>query len=157
MLLVIASKEYDLKTALSEPSLNDLYFLQSKTISPEFPRGISLPTLGRELKRFQNVENPMELLEDATSLMLLRAVIFLCRRWSGDRVTLEEANDFPIAQLAFVKEDGDEELIQSADPHSALTDSAQGDDTPPARPTNSKTSKRRSTNGSASSPTTGQE
>jgi hypothetical protein len=159
LLLVIQGKEFDVVETLSKPSLNDLFYLKVKTKSEEFPLGVSLKTLAAGLERMASFTNPMDFIDDAESLLSLRALIFLARRHAGERVTLDSANDVPLDEFSFVPEDGDEALFgASPDPQPALTDSAQGGahraDPPTEYPT---TSSETSPNGLASSPTTGPE
>lgn len=128
--------EYDVQETLENTSLNDLYYLKVKTKNEEFPKGVSMKTLGESLERFAEL-NEEEILEDAEALMTLRCLIFLCRRHGGEKVTLDGANTFPLQDFAFdVSGDEDDEEQQrleaiAADPSQAPGASAPAVDAHP--------------------------
>lgn len=114
MLLVIGDRKYDMHETLSKPSLNDLYYLKVKTRSEEFPAGVSLASLGREMERMSAVvdeHGPNGLLDDAEMLLALRALVFLCRKHAGENVTLDSANDFPLSEFSFEAEESDAVVV----------------------------------------------
>lgn len=107
MQLVIRGKRYDLKETLSKPSLNDLYYLKVKTVSEEFPGGVSLKTMVPIMEKMASFDDPSDIIDDAELLLNLRALVYLCRKHAGENVTLDTANDFPLDEFAFELEDSD--------------------------------------------------
>lgn len=104
--------EFDVKDTLEDVSLNDLYYLKTKTKNEEFPKGVSMKSLGESLERFAEIDEE-EILEDAEALMTLRSLIFLCRRHAGERVTLDSANAFPLQDFTFDVSDDEENEEQA--------------------------------------------
>lgn len=159
MQLVIQGKNYDLVETLSKPSLNDLYYLKIKTISEEFPKGVSLKSMVPVMQRMADFDDPTDLLDDPELLLNLRSLIFLCRKHAGEQVTLDSANNFPIDEFSFLQEESDNVVVNAAaNPPQALTDSDQGDAAhkTPVPTASRTTSKPTSPNGSPSSPASGQ-
>lgn len=158
MLLIISGTEYDVVETLSKPSLNDLFYLKVKTKTEDFPLGVSLKTMIPGMLRMADFTDPADFIDDAESLLNLRALVYLCRRHAGERVTLDSANDFPLDEFSFEMTDGDEAMFPApVDPPQALPVSGQGGahraaDPAPGSPT---TSKPTSASGSESSPTSG--
>jgi len=146
--------EYDIEETLKNASLNDLFYLKSKTRSDDFPLGVSMKSLGEGMQKWGDFKDPSDILDDLEALMNLRSLVFLCRRHTGEKVGLDDANNFPISDFKFEVEEGDE--VAAADPTQALPDSGQGAEPATATTSTSKTSKRRSTSGSRSSRTSGQ-
>jgi hypothetical protein len=131
MLIRIAEiGEYDMDAALRHPTLNDLFYLKVKTRSEEYPKGVGLKVLGEYLEKFTQLESPSDLLEDADSLLALRCLVFLCRRAAGERLTIDEANDFPLEAFEFVIEDSDQPILEAANPPVAPPTSEAGDELP---------------------------
>lgn len=128
MKLVIQGTAYDVTEAMSKPTLNDLFMLKVQTRTADRPKGLSLKVLGEGMKAIGEFTDPSEFLEDDLSLQCLRALIFLCRRAAGEKVNLEQANDFPLSELGFESDDTDEELLAKEGPTRALPDSGQGDE-----------------------------
>jgi hypothetical protein len=153
-LIIDGVGEYDIQTILEEASLNDLFYLKVKTKTEEFPAGVSMKTLGEGMKKWGEFEDPSDILDDAEALLNLRSLVYLARRHSGEKVSVDEANNFPLRAFRFEVEDGDE--VEPADPQKALPASGQGDAAPAKAATTSTTSRRRSTSGSRSSRTSGQ-
>lgn len=152
-LIIDGVGNYDIQTILEEASLNDLYYLKVKTKTEEFPAGVSFKSLGEGMKQWGKFEDPSDILNDVEALLNLRSLIFLARRHSGEKVSVDEANDFPLRAFRFEVEEGDE--VEQADPQKALPASGQGDAAPATAASTSKTSARRSTSGSRSSRTSG--
>lgn len=114
MQLVVQGRHYDLKETLSKPSLNDLYYLKVKTISAEFPKGVSLKTMVPVMEKMATFEDPTDIIDDAELLLNLRALVFLCRKHAGENVTLDTANDFPLDEFSFEMEDSDTVQLEAA-------------------------------------------
>lgn len=146
--------EYDIEETLKNASLNDLFYLKSKTRSDDFPLGVSMKSLGEGMQQWGKFDDPSDILDDLEALMNLRSLVFLCRRHAGEKLTLDEANEFPIEDFKFDVEEGDQ--VEAADPTKALPDSGRGAAPATGTTSTSKTSKRRSTSGSRSSRTSGQ-
>lgn len=136
MILRIAGAEYDLNEVLSRPSLNDLFYLKTKSKSPEYPNGISLVTLGEYLKKLGQITDPRQIVDDADVLIALKGVIYLCRRHAGERLTWDDAGELELAELDFVIEDSDELVLEKAheDPPQAPSDFEADDVDQPAGP-----------------------
>jgi hypothetical protein len=145
--------EYDIEETLKNASLNDLFYLKSKTRSEDFPLGVSMKSLGEGMQKWGKFKKPSDILDDLEALMNLRSLVFLCRRHAGEKLTLDEANEFPIEDFKFDVEEGDQ---LEAGPTKALPDSGRGAAPATGTTSTSKTSKRRSTSGSRSSRTSGQ-
>lgn len=108
MIFVIEGKEYDVEQGLSKVTLTTLFELKAK-------HGISAPDLqsmANYLQKF-NGKKPEELLADKFALRALMVVIWLARKHAGERVTLEEANNFAMDDF-FMKPS--EEDNDAADP-----------------------------------------
>lgn len=149
MLLRIQGKEYDATEALARPTLNDVFYMQMKSVSEVHPKGVSLKKLGGILERMEDVDED-DFLEDAEIVLGLRCMIFLARRKAGEKITIDEANDFPLSELEIVMEDSD--AIAAEDPLQPPADSDPVDDRPAAGAKNSrKTSAPKSPSGSRSS------
>lgn len=117
MQLVIQGKRYDLIETLSKPSLNDLYYLKVKTKSEDFPAGVSLKSMVPVMLRMADIsDDPAAILDDPELLLNLRALVFLCRRHAGEKLTFDEANDFPIDEFSFEREESDALLLEEATP-----------------------------------------
>ena len=114
MKLGIDGKAYDLKGALSSPSLNDLHALLLST-------GVGVKTLKLRMQRVDDLPDFEDLFEDAELMVALKAVIWLARRKAGERLTIDEANDFGMDTFELIREEGDE--AKQEDPTTAPTDS----------------------------------
>ena len=135
MKLEIAGKQYDIAEGMQRADLYTLFELKSKY-------GIGIKSMLAAAQRFEEIEDRFAILEDEDLFRTFLAMIWLARRYAGEKLTLEEANSIPLDGLKFVAEEGDE----VADPHQALTVSAQGDERHVAVSTShgkSKTSKAR--------------
>lgn len=117
MQLIIEGRRYDLIESLSKPTLNDLYYLKVKTKSEEYPAGVSLKSMVPVMLRMAEIsDDPAAILDDPELLLNLRALVFLCRRHAGERLSFDEANDFPISEFSFESEDSDSLLLEGATP-----------------------------------------
>ncbi len=114
MLIHIGENTYSATDGIREASLNDLYYIKLKTRDEEHPTGVSLITLKAYLAEFQKVTTGAELVDNLDALMGLRCLVFIARRHAGEKVTLEEANDFQLSQLSFEREESDAELLEEA-------------------------------------------
>lgn len=134
MILRIAGAEYDLNDVLGRPSLNDLLYLKLKSRSTDYPKGMSIVTLGEYLKKLAAITDPRELVDDPDILLALKGVVYLCRRSAGEKVTWDEAGELQLSDLDFVVEESDELAMAEAqaDPQPAPSDSAAADAVPPA-------------------------
>lgn len=120
MKLVVGDKKYELEESLQKASLNDLYVLKVRS-------GMGIKSLKTNLEKMQSYEDPLEFLDDADNIMALQAMIWLCRRHSGENLSIEEANACPINEIGF---EADEEVPAPADPTVARTDSDPGVEVP---------------------------
>lgn len=106
----IGDKEYDAELGLRKASLLTLFELKSK-------HGIGLKSLAATAKKFEQIADPMDLLEDEESFQLFLVVIWLARKYAGEKLTLEEANsDFALDELVLVVEDEPEAEAAGPDP-----------------------------------------
>ena len=121
MRYVIQGREYA-AASIEEISLTDLLALTREL-------GWSVDELQNRLTSMADFETPEEALNDEESLLALGALIWLTRRRAGERLSFEEACDFPLSSLDVVLEDGDEAAIAAAaqpDPPSAVYVPAAG-------------------------------
>jgi hypothetical protein len=114
MLIQIGEQKYSITDGLAHPTLNDIFYLKVKTRSEEFPEGVSIPRLSQMLEVLQKAETGADIMDSVDGMMGLRAVIFLARRHAGEHISVEEANDVALADLHFIKEEGDDEIIREA-------------------------------------------
>jgi hypothetical protein len=117
--LILSGREYELEDALQRSTLADLYQLKLKT-------GIGMKTLKASLEAMGEFDNPEDFLDDERVLLAFNALIWLCRRRAGEKLTLEEANDVPISEVAFETDEPDVTPDEPADPTPARTDSVPG-------------------------------
>lgn len=120
MKLIVGDKKYELEDSLQKASLNDLYVLKVRS-------GMGIKSLKDNLERMQSYADPLEFLDEADNIMALQAMIWLCRRHSGENLTIEEANSCPINEIGF---ENDDEVPAAADPTVARTDSDPGEEVP---------------------------
>lgn len=120
MKFMIEDKEYNAEEGVSKVTLSTLYELKVKT-------GIGMKTLAEMVQRFDQITDPLDLLENKDSFKAFMIVIWLARRHAGERLSLEEASGFPLDTFRIVMEDDDEQPEQ-ADPK------AQPDSGPDAAP-----------------------
>lgn len=107
MKFLIEGREYDVERGLSKASLYTLFELKSKY-------GIGVKSMVSAAKKMENLADPMDLLDDEESFKTFLAIIWLARRYAGEKCTLEEANSMPLDSLQIVAEDGDEEAAPKA-------------------------------------------
>lgn len=116
----INGKTYDAELGLRKATLLTLFELKSR-------HGVGVKKLAETAKRFEKITDPMELLEDTDSFQLFLIVIWLARRYAGEKLTLEQANDdFALDELKLIVPDSEG---PAADPKGP-TDSAP-DGVPP--------------------------
>lgn len=120
MKLIVGDKKYPLEESLQKASLNDLYVLKVRS-------GMGIKSLKDNLERMQTYEDPLDFLDDADNIMALQAMIWLCRRRSGENLTIEEANACPLNEIGF---EADEEPAAVTDPTQARTASVPGAEDP---------------------------
>lgn len=112
--LVIGETKYPLDEAMARPTLNDLVALKVQT-------GMGMKSLKAGIDRFDALGGDIEAIsEDVAVLDTIRALVWLVRRVAGERLTFDEANDFPLDELSF---EGVEEAPDE-DPTTAPTDTA---------------------------------
>lgn len=119
MKLVLAGTEYSVNDSLQKATLSDLLQLKVKT-------GIGMKTLKDSLDLMSTLADPEDFLDDERILLALNALIWLCRRHAGERLTLDEANDVALEDVSFNTDDEDVAAVD-ADPTQAPTDSGAGD------------------------------
>ena len=112
---------YDAQAGVEKATLHQLYELKVK-------HGIGVKTLARMVQNMGKFEDPTDVLEDKDGMRALMIVIWLARQHAGEKLSLEEANSFPISDLEMV----DEEVPEAEYDPKAPTSSAP-DDAPPAR------------------------
>lgn len=110
MKIEIAGTEYPVD-ALGRLSLFDLLELKKQT-------GMNIDQMQAALTA--GAENPDDqassLLGSAEGLTALGALIWLTRRKAGESLTFEQACDFPLDEMSFIDEPGDEPETEPADP-----------------------------------------
>lgn len=108
MKLVIGSTQYDLEHAMQKASLNDLYDMTFQT-------GVGMSSLGSSLEGV-NTDDLDAVMDDPKVFQALRCLIFLARRYAGEKVSVAQANAFPFSDLSFLEDETDEETDVDADP-----------------------------------------
>lgn len=129
MKLEICGVEYDYQRAKDKAKLTDLADLKIAS-------GIGVRSINKALFRLGDlalIEDPKEqreaseaLSEEPDVLIAMQALVFLCRRHGGDKVTFDESA-VSYSDLRWVIEDGDLPKEEDADPTQA-----SGDQTPPS-------------------------
>jgi hypothetical protein len=95
----IGEKTYDVD-AINKASLTDILNLKKFT-------GLTLAKVQEGHARLQAYTNPEDALSDMDSLMALGAAIWLARWKAGDKLSFEEACDFPLDDLVILTDPGD--------------------------------------------------
>jgi hypothetical protein len=95
--------------AINKASLTDILNLKKFT-------GLTLAEVQEGHARLQSFTNPEDALSDTSALMALGAAIWLARWKGGDKLTFEEACDFPLDELVILPDPGDQPAEQDADP-----------------------------------------
>lgn len=107
----IGERSYDL-AGLDHAHLSDLIALKRET-------GLGVVAIQEGLAGLGS-----DVLTD-DGLVALGALVWLTRRRAGERLTLEQACDFPLDDLEFISEPDDPEVVELPDPtRSAPEDSA---------------------------------
>lgn len=101
MKLVLSGREYSINEALQKATLADLYRLKVDT-------GIGMKTLKTSLDAMSELADPEDFLDDERILRALNALVWLCRRRAGETLTVEQATDVPLSEVAFATDDEDE-------------------------------------------------
>lgn len=101
MKFLIEGREYDLKNGIAKATLYTLFELKSRY-------GIGMKSLVGSAKKMESLTDPMELLEDEASFKVFMALIWLARRYAGEKLTLEEANNVSLDDFTVEPEEGDE-------------------------------------------------
>lgn len=70
--------------------------------------GVDFDTLQQRLSDMETMSDPSDMLGSEEHLRAFGALIWLLRRKAGERLTFEEALDFPLSEMKFETEDGDE-------------------------------------------------
>lgn len=106
MKLVIQGTAYDMGEAIQKATISDLILLKRATKSKDYP-GVSVKTIMATLN--DAGEDGMDLLDSEAGLENLRGIIYLCRRRAGEKLSLEEAVNFPLTEMTFESDEDDEE------------------------------------------------
>lgn len=107
MKFTINGIEYDVEAGASKATLQTLYVMKTKY-------GIGVKQLVEMSRKFKTFENPLDILDDPDAFNAFRAMIWLARTHAGEKLTLDEACDFPLDQMVFTTPDDDE--AEEADP-----------------------------------------
>ncbi len=122
MLLRIDGKDYSITDALTHPSLYDLHALKLST-------GMGLQSLMKATDRIDEYKGDfMQAFEESDLLLAFMAIIWLARRCAGERLTMEEANSFPVDEIEMIEEDSDRagKAAEAAEDAADPTDPAKG-------------------------------
>lgn len=90
----IGDKHYDVEQGAAKATLQTLYVMKTKY-------GIGMKQLAEVSKKFKTYKNPMDLLDDPEAFNAFRAMIWLARTHAGEKLTFEEACDFPLDEMTF--------------------------------------------------------
>lgn len=123
MKFTIQGKEYDVEAGASKATLQTLYVMRTKY-------GIGVKALAEMGQKFATFANPLDILDDPEAFNAFRAMIWLARTHAGEKVTMEEACDFPLDEMVFQVED--EEIAAAADPKAPTASDPADDPEPPA-------------------------
>lgn len=119
MKLVIQGTEYPLGN-INEATLDDLMALRKQT-------GLGVKGLRQRLDAMSSIEDSEDVLDDPESLLAIGALVWLARRKAGESLSLEQACDFPLAELEFI-DDEPQQADGDVDPKSV--DGSSNDSTP---------------------------
>lgn len=153
MKIIISGREYA-AVPLNKASLSQLLALKKSS-------GLGLDVLKEAATRYEDIlrdesipqdEKGVALLSDEQGLLSLAAMVFLSRWAAGDRLSFEEAADFPLDELSMEQEPGDE-MPPAEDPLPARSGGSRAERRRPAGRTTSRssTSSARSVSASSSS------
>lgn len=109
MKLIIGDVEYPLAN-INEASLDDLMALRKET-------GLGIKALRQHLDAVSTLDSD-DVLDDPDALLAIGALVWLARRKAGERLTLEQACDFPLAQLQIVDDGEAVTEVDDVDPKS---------------------------------------
>lgn len=124
--IIIDGKKYPLAESMQRASLNDLYAMKLQT-------GIGMKTLRETLQRMKDYEDTAAFLEEAENMNAYRCMIWLCRRGAGEFLTVEEANDTPMAEILI---EADEEApVPEANPKAPADSDQDAEEAPAASST----------------------
>lgn len=101
MKLELNGKILDVENALARAELTTLFELKSK-------HGIGMKSLLKSLDKFSGLD-AMDMLEDTETFQTFLVLIWLARRYAGEKLSLEEAGAFPLTDLKWIEDDEDEE------------------------------------------------
>lgn len=101
MKFLIEGREYDLERGLSKASLYTLFELKSKY-------GIGIKSMALIAKRMDKMTDTIDMLDDEEAFKVFMAVVWLARRYAGEKLTLEEANGMALDSLQIVEDEGEE-------------------------------------------------
>lgn len=110
MKIKIGDSEYSM-TALDDFGMLDLLELKKQA-------DLTIEQLRERLDRLGEMsgDDSTAILSDTDLIVALGAVIWLMRRKAGETLTFDEAINFPLRELTFVAEDGDDEEAADAIP-----------------------------------------
>jgi hypothetical protein len=107
MKFTIEGREYDVEAGASKATLQTLYVMKTKY-------GIGVKQLVEMSRKFKTFKNPLDILDDPDAFNAFRAMIWLARVHAGEKITMDEACDFPLDQMVFTSPD--DEAEDEADP-----------------------------------------
>lgn len=106
MKIKIQTTEYEM-ASIGKATLFDIMEIKKAT-------GLTIAEVEQHLTEIgssNEEESADALLNNPEALVALGALIWLTRRRAGERLTLEEACDFPLDELEFINEEGDEPTV----------------------------------------------
>lgn len=107
MKFTIEGREYDVEAGASKATLQTLYVMKTKY-------GIGVKQLVEMSRKFKTFKNPLDILDDPDAFNAFRAMIWLARVHAGEKITMDEACDFPLDQMVFTSPD--DEAEEESDP-----------------------------------------
>lgn len=120
MKLRINGTVYDPVLGLQKVTLQTLFELKVR-------HGVSIRDLQAAARKMDKITDPIEVFEDAEAFQTFMVIIWLARRYAGEKVSLEEANsDFGLVDLEIIREAEDEPEKAPATPPKAQRASGQG-------------------------------
>lgn len=97
MKFVISGKEYSAE-AVANVSMNDLRLMRKET-------GLTIGQYQELLNVLSTKDSMNDIFEDEGALLAFSVTIWLSRRAAGEKVTLEEACDFPLTDFGVVPDE----------------------------------------------------
>jgi uncharacterized protein (DUF433 family) len=110
--LVIEGDRFDIQEALGKASIRTLVDLQKSA-------GISVNTIVDTLAALGEMEDPRELFNSVERLYVFAALVFLCRRKAGEKLSFDDATEVSLADVRIDFEDDEAEV--ASDPKDPQT------------------------------------